>query len=219
MTNPNPVPINADYQRDWPAYFDAVHDKPPRDTLLKALERFAPENTADSAPTRSVAVDLGCGEGRDTRELLRCGWRVIAVDSSEVGLSRLCASVQPPSINDLVPLQIGLADVPGVLAHLTGVRFVNASFALPFCEPESFPSLWAWIVGVLAPGGRFAGQFFGDRDEWAPIRPGSHHTRSAVEAMLAPFQIEHFEEVDKIGGDALGGTKHHHLFHIVARKR
>jgi hypothetical protein len=36
--------------------------------------------------------------------------------------------------------------------------------------------------------------------------------------LLAPFEIVQLEEVEKDGSDAMGGTKHHHLFHIVARR-
>jgi hypothetical protein len=98
------------------------------------------------------------------------------------------------------------------------VDFVNASFALPFCDPSHFPALWSWITTVLSPGGRFAGQFFGDRDEWCPIRPASHVTRAQLESLLAPFAIEYLDEVEKRGDDAMGGTKYHHVFHVVARR-
>lgn len=100
----------------------------------------------------------------------------------------------------------------------THVDLVNASFALPFCSPDSFPALWAWISRILDTGGRFAGQLFGDRDEWACVRPKSHFTRSQVEQLFQGWQIEHFEEVEKEGDDATGKPKYHHVFHIVARK-
>ncbi len=64
---------------EWARYYDATGDEP-RETLLDALERF-------TAP--GVAVDLGCGTGRDTVELLRRGWKVVAVDSEEEAIRRL----------------------------------------------------------------------------------------------------------------------------------
>jgi len=212
-----PQSIDSNYQRDWPAYFDAVHDKPPRETLLKALDFFDAETPGDSRLNRT-ACDLACGEGRDTRELLRRGWRSIAVDSSPLGLSYTMNSLANSRRSDVTPLTLRLEDVPTVLSHVAGLDLVNASFALPFCDPGHFASVWQWIVKSLRPGGRFAGQLFGDRDDWASVRPASHHTRAAVEALLAPFTIEHVEEADKPGGDALGGIKHHHIFHIVARR-
>lgn len=96
---------------------------------------------------------------------------------------------------------------------------INASFALPFCKPESFGELWAWIVRTLRPGGRFSGQIFGDRDEWAPIRPASHRTREQALRLFDGFDLERFDEVEKVGCDGVGGKKQHHIFHIVARKK
>lgn len=42
-------------------------------------------------------------------------------------------------------------------------KLVISINSLPFCDPESFPGVWARIKEKLAIGGRFAGHFFGDR--------------------------------------------------------
>ena len=42
--------------------------------------------------------------------------------------------------------------------------------------------------------------------------------REYVEALLSPFEVEHLEEVNRPGKDAMGNPKHWHLYHIVARK-
>lgn len=111
-----------------------------------------------------------------------------------------------------------------------GADLVNSSFALPFCPPQHFGAVWARIVSSLRPGGRFCGQLFGDRDEWAP-RPGasfqdwasppamSFHTSDEVRELLRGFEIEQLDEIDEDGTTAVGDRKHWHLFHIVARKR
>jgi SAM-dependent methyltransferase len=168
-----------------------------------------------------LAIDVACGEGRDTRAILaRRGWAVVAFDADETGVARTQASLaahQRPRgrVGRLCfeDLALGAHDLPD------RADLVNASFALPFCPPECFPRVWAWIMGVLAPGGRFAGQFFGDRDEWRAVRPKSHYTRAEVESLLAPFEIEWLDEVEKEGEDAMGGVKHHHVYHVVARIR
>src|SRR5438046_10615075 len=63
---------------DWPAYHRAVAAAPPRATLLAALNGFA-RDAPRTDP--ALAVDLGCGGGTDTVELLRRGWRVLAIDA------------------------------------------------------------------------------------------------------------------------------------------
>lgn len=96
------------------------------------------------------------------------------------------------------------------------VDLVNASFSLPFCSPEYFGDFWEQIVLSLGNGGRFCGQFFGDRDSWASRTSMNHHTREQVEELLLPFKIEFFEEEYFWGKTALDEEKYWHIFHIVA---
>jgi SAM-dependent methyltransferase len=63
---------------DWPAYHRAVAGASPRASLLAALNGFGRDSTRARSP---LAVDLGCGGGTDTVELLRRGWRVLAIDA------------------------------------------------------------------------------------------------------------------------------------------
>ena len=199
------------FDRDWSAYYSAVMGRPPRDTLLAALERFEAEN---SAIDFRFAVDLGCGEGRDTVELLKRGWRVLGIDGQEEAISRLLSR---PDINP-ERLETQVTRFEDVILP-ESVDLVNASFSLPFCPPEYFPGLWEKIVASLHSGGRFCGQLFGDRDSWAIYTSMNHHTRQQVEVLLQPFELEMFEEEDHPGKTALGEDKQWHIFQIVARKQ
>jgi membrane dipeptidase len=185
--------------RPWGRYF-AVAGDDPRPTLLDALARF------DSP---GLAVDLGAGTGRDTAELLRRGWRVVAIDREGEAVERLNALGAEPQ------LETRLARFEA--SEWPACDLVNASFALPFCPPEVFPELWARIVASLRPGGRFSGQLFGDHDDWA----GSGVvvlTRDELRTLLAPFEVEVLEEFDDDGTTAVGTRKHWHVYHLVARK-
>ena len=71
-------------EREWRRYYAAALQDPPRATLLHALERFAAEA---HVPRERFAVDLGSGTGRDTLELLRRGWRVLASTNSSTPLA------------------------------------------------------------------------------------------------------------------------------------
>jgi membrane dipeptidase len=185
--------------RPWGRYF-AVAGDDPRPTLLDALARF------DSP---GVAVDLGAGTGRDTAELLRRGWRVVAIDREPEAIERLGALGVAPQLD----ARLGRFED----AEWPPCDLVNASFALPFCPPAAFPALWERIVRSLRSGGRFSGQLFGDHDDWA----GSGvvvHTRDELGALLAPFDVEFLEEFDDEGSTAVGTRKHWHVYHLVARK-
>lgn len=198
--------------RDWDGYFRAVAGKPPRETLIMALDRFEREGVPDSgAPP--LAIDLGSGEGRDTAELLARGYRVLAIDGHPTAHA-LLARRELPHRDRLETIEATLEDTP-----FPACLLVNASFSLPFCDPQRFDGVWAKIVGALTSGGRFAGQLFGDRDDWAALPDRSHQSRHRVAELLEPFELEHFEEEERDGEDASGATKHWHVFHIVARKR
>ncbi len=195
--------------RDWPGYFEATKGREPRETLLNALELF--ERDADTKPR--FAIDFGCGEGRDTAELLRRGWRVLAIDGHPDGLRRLMQRRDHDA-----PERLTMQLVPFERVELPRCDLFNASFSLPFCDPGSFDQLWSKIVGSIVPGGRFAGQLFGERDSWASIADRSHHTRERVEELLGDLEIESLKEDERDGQDCTGTGKHWHVYHIIARK-
>lgn len=194
---------------DWSRFYDAAGDEP-RETLLDALARFDAED-----PSRRFAVDLGCGTGRDTVELLRRGWSVLAVDGQPEAIERLRARRDLPAAAT-ERLETRVASFEDVV--LPPADLVNSSFALPFCRPEAFPSLWRRIVGSLGAGARFCGQLFGDRDGWSGEDDMTFLTRDELDALLAPFEPERLDEVEEDGKTAVGDAKHWHLFHVVARK-
>jgi tellurite methyltransferase len=196
---------------DWATYYQAVAGRPPRETLLKALAAFDEEPAPDQP---RWAVDLGCGDGRDTVELLRRGWRVLAIDGEPKAFDRLLSRADISS--DLLQIQQMRFEA---LTLPSEVDLINASFCLPFCPPANFPQLWQTIVAALNPGGRFCGQLFGDRDSWTIYPNRSHHTREQVDALLQLFEVEWLEEEEHPGVTAIGDEKYWHIFHIVARKK
>lgn len=195
--------------RDWPGYFRSVIGKPARETLLAALKSFEAEGVATG-----FAVDLGAGEGRDTLELINRGWKVLATDGSPDAFNLLWPRVPESRKHLLTTVEASYADT-----QIPACDLLNASFALPFCEPKDFRSLWQRIVNAIRPGGRFAGQLFGDRDSWARLPDRSHQTKAEVDAMLAGFDIEMLNIEEKDETPDVRNPKHWHVYHIVARKR
>lgn len=227
VPQPRRSTLSAEYQRDWTEYYSAVAGKPPRDTLLKAADLFDQgqnqnqdqnQSPGGAATASRHAIDIGCGVGRDSHELLRRGWRVWATDFNDDSQRHTLGAAPPGTSGRLAYVASAMEDLPANPQLPRVADLINASFALPFCNPEKFADLWRWIERTVRPGGRFAGQFFGDRDEWACIRPKSHFTRAQVEELFHGWAFEHFEEVEKEGDDAMGNTKYHHVFHIVARR-
>lgn len=204
--------------RDWTTYYAAVAGKGPRETLLAALTQASgPPDPASPTP----AIDLGAGEGRDTFELLRRGYRVLALDPHPEALRRIRAALPADAADRLTLVESGSESLDDALAVHPAFRkaaIINASFSLPFIHPDRFPRAWASIRAALADGGLFAGQFFGPEDTWATIPGRSHHTREQVQQLLAGLTILQFDESKKPGHDAEGNPKHWHAFHVVALK-
>jgi membrane dipeptidase len=200
ITHGNWLRVLDDAWRPWSRYFrQASLDA--RETLLAAVDAF---------PAPGEAVDLGAGTGRDTLELLRRGWRVVAIDMEAVAIERIAELAGAG--RDRLDGRVGRYEK----VEWPEVDLVNASFSLPFCPPEAFPAVWSRIVGSLRGGGRFAGQFFGPNDDWA--RTGLRTwTRVQVESLLAPFEVEMLDEHDRDGW-VFTKPKHWHVFHVVARK-
>jgi tellurite methyltransferase len=198
---------DTSYSSDWQEYYQRTSGRPPRRTLLFAAELFGP------AEGKLSAIDLGCGEGRDTIELLRRGWRVIAIDAEASAIDRL------ETRRDL-PRRAALDAICGRFEIVRWPKndLVNASFALPLCPPDKFPDLWQRVLRSLKPGGRFAGQLFGERDDWFGEAGMTHHDRAAVERLRAGLEVELLEEEEVDAVTPHGKPKHWHIFHIVARK-
>jgi SAM-dependent methyltransferase len=195
---------------DWRSYYEKTGDRPPRSTLLCALALF---DSQDPPGDQRLAVDLGSGNGRDTVELLRRGWRVLAIDAEAAAIEGLLAR---PGVTGTGRLETKVARFED--ADLPGCDLVNSSFALPLCPPAAFPRVWQAIRGALGPGGRFAGQLYGDRDSWVGNPTITFHTRAELDALLAGFDIEHFREEEEDSVTPRGKAKHWHIFHVVARK-
>lgn len=195
---------------DWSSYYEKTGERPPRRTLVQALDAFA----AEGLPSGGRAVDLGCGSGRDTIEILRRGWPVFAVDAAPEAIEKLLARPDLPDGCEIETLVSRYEDMT-----LPPCDLVNAGFSLPLCPADAFPAVWEKIVAALVPGGRFSGQLYGDRDDWGD-RPGmTCHTREQVDRLLEPFDIELLEEEEDDSVTPRGVQKHWHIFHIVARKR
>jgi tellurite methyltransferase len=186
----------------WDEFYEAIAGRPPHDAVVQALDRFEAEGR------RGFAVDLGCGDGRDTAEIARRGWRVLALDGEAGAIERLRSRPE-------------LADVETAIVRFEEARWpaadlVNAGFSLPFCPPGHFRTVWRRIVDSIRPGGRFSGHLFGDRDGWAGDPEMTFLARDEAEALFAGFTLERFDELEEDGHLVTGAPKHWHVFHVVA---
>lgn len=209
QTHSDPA-IDSEY---WARYYEVTVERPPWATVRKAIELFAAEDAAAGAHSPRFAVDLGCGAGRDSRELLRAGWRVLSMDREQHGLDVLRAAAGPE-------LGARLETRQGEFASFQVPRcdLVNASLCLPFVDPPVFEAMWARIVGALPAGGRFSAMVFGDHDDSAGEDGVTCLPGARFRELLDGFEIEHWSDTEEDTKTALGEPHHFHLIELVARK-
>ncbi len=196
----------------WPDYYAVTVGRPAWGPTVDAAERFAAEGGPRPAPR--LAVDLGCGAGRDTRELLRRGWRVLAVDREAAAIDAVTAAT-PEADRDR--LQGVIADLDTF--EVPRCDLVVASVSLQFLAPVAYAAMFGRIAAALAPGGRFAGLLYGDRDESATDPAYTCPSPDALRGYLRAFEIEAWFEREEDGKLALGDPHHVHLVEVVARRR
>jgi tellurite methyltransferase len=202
----------------WARYYEVTLERPAWQTVRIAIERFKADDGAasrlrDGSNGARLAVDLGCGAGRDARELLRAGWRVVAVDREPAALQALAGAAGPHLGSRLETHVEDLATFPVPPCDL-----VNASLCLPFLAPRPYAATWARIVAAIRPGGRFAAMLFGDHDESASDAAMTCQSPDRIEADFAGFEIEYWNVKEEDSQTALGEPRHLHLIEVVARK-
>ena len=189
--------------KTWLAYYQKLDGRRPRPLFSDALKRFG--------ATTGFAIDLGCGDGTETYVLIENGWQVLAIDQEPAAIQYVTNKI---SNNDRLQTQV----VSFMEMQLPLADFIYAGYSLPFCAPATFDMVWSKVKAAIRVNGRFAGQFFGDRDAWVGNPKLTFHTIAQTKAYLDGFDIEYFEEFDKEAPSAKG-PKHWHLFNVIAQRR
>ena len=194
----------------WPDYYEVTAERPSWATTRMAAEAF--DDHPDDGPR--FAVDLGCGAGRDTRELLRRGWRVLATDMTPEGVETL-RRLTPEA--DLVRLRTEVSLLADL--EIPPCDLVNANLSLPFQPAQDYAAVWERIRAAIPIGGRFSGMLFGDRDQAAGEAEMTCPSPDVIRGYLDGFEIEHWNEKEEDGETALGEPHHFHLIEVVAVRR
>jgi len=194
----------------WPDYYDVTAERPSWTTTKTAAEAFGEHPAAGPR----FAVDLGCGAGRDTRELLRRGWRVLATDMTPEGPERLW-ELTPEADRERLETEVSrLQDF-----EIPGCDLINANLILPFQPADDYEATWARILAAIPVGGRFSGMLFAENDDAAGEEDMTCPAPEVIRGYLAGFEIEHWTEKEEDGQTALGEDHHFHLIEVVAVRR
>lgn len=189
----------------WKRYQEKTFNRPPHDILLQALKYFD--------GFKGYSIDLGCGAGRDTIELLRNEWRVLAIDNNPYSFDKIKSKLDKKQLDKFETKKEDFEKL-----EFPKVDLINASFSIPFCKPESFERLWNNIVDAININGRFSGNFLGNRDGWKNNLKMTFLNKDEIVELFKEFQIEYFEEKEYEGKTTQGNVKHWHFFNVIAKK-
>ena len=158
-----------------------------------APNRFVAEQLAGLAPGR--ALDLACGEGRNALWLARQGWRVTAVDFSDVALDK----GRERAAKDGLELEWVAADLTAYVPEAGGFELVVIAYL--HLLPHDLETVLRRAAEALAPGGTLfiIGHDVTNLAEGVggPQDPNVLYTPEAVTAPLTALRIERAERVTR----------------------
>ncbi len=157
------------------------------------------------------AIDLGCGDGTETVELLRRGWRVFAVDAQSSAIELLRRKT-PDQLKRGLTARV--ADFSNLA--LPSADLVYCGWSLPHCPASDFKAVWRSIRHALLPNGRFAGQILGQRDDWGPTGAATFD-RETLLGLLAGLDVESLEEFET-DRESFDRPKHWHYHEVIVQR-
>ena len=155
-----------------------------------------------------TAMDLGCGAGNDTVELINNGFNVIAIDS-EMGVKEILQR----RVSDSEKLNIIINDFSKL--DLPKVDLISANFSLFFVK-DNFNIFIHNMLKCVNEDGFFIGNFLGKEDDWANSK-----TTIEKEALLdffKDFKMYYFSEEKYYKDTASGKNKFWHIYTVIAQK-
>jgi tellurite methyltransferase len=192
---------------DWHEFHRRSLVRPSRELLRRTLGCF---ELGKRRP--GVAVDLGCGAGPETLELLRRGWQVHVVDSDAQGIEMLQESVPPSARPQLCTYVAKLEEF-----RLPRCDLIWAGYSLPYCPASHWSGLWSRIVAALRQDGRFAGDIFGDQHAWAGEPGVFTMTEAVLRDQLGGLVIEAFDIENGVRPSG-GALTRWHAFGVAVRQ-
>lgn len=146
-------------------------------------------------PKSAAALDVGCGEGRDTVFLAHAGFHVTACDMSAPGLAKLERRVEREHLAKHL-VQTQLADLTTFDLQADSYDMVIAANVLQFLRPQDVPTQIAKLKQSVKPGGMIGiGVFHPKMIDWGAKVDG-HFTATADELKLN-FDVNHWIIVDE----------------------
>ncbi|WP_404465953.1 class I SAM-dependent methyltransferase [Vreelandella aquamarina] len=164
-----------------------------------------------------IAIDMGCGSGRNALFLVEYGYRVHAFDHHPLAIERVQESGKAHFGTSLFTCHARFDQFEYPSASL-----ITACMSLFFCHPGVFPTVWKKLTQSLSSGGIFCGHFMGPEDTWA--RDESLHLTIHTSSMLSSLFADDYhlialQEKAEAGTTLMGKNKDWHTYSVILQKR
>ena len=190
----------------WEEYYDTTKDAEPHQNVVMFLRK-------NRKP--GIAVDLGCGAGRDTVLLLKHGWTVISYDINN-NAQYILERITPEERSRFTFVKSRHQD-----AEIPKCDLVVANDSMHYLSKEEFKTIIDKIYDSLNPNGDFIAEFLGNKDDWAKNDPDNAFIslKELREIMGNRFEIEAFREHEVDKPTLEGEQKHWHTVSVITRAK
>jgi len=164
---------------------------------------------------KSIALDIGAGQGRDTIFLAKSGFAVDSIEKSDVAINYL------KSLNNsnICPIQTRIEDFDIVEDRYD---LINAINVLQFVEDENIPNVTTKIKAGLKSGGVVVIASFTEEDpSFLEQSFKKYFAKGELKKLFSDFEIIFYRE-KLVDDNPHGGTPYPHqhgAVEVVARKR
>lgn len=199
------------------AHSASVFGEAPSPGLADVLERLV--------PPRASALDLGCGQGRDTHFLLSKGLHVTAIDQSAAGIAVLRRTTDSEAESRLRPIvgnvthtalwsgEYDLVIATTIVDHLTPTEGRHLLFHSMTClKPHGV--IYICVHTVADPG--FTGE--GPVSEFAAAIKHYFRPNELLHWLIDKLEILKYEFVTETDYDH-GPVHHHGMAYLIGRKQ
>lgn len=190
----------------WEEYYETTQDAEPHQNLVMFLRK---------GKKPGIAVDLGCGAGRDTVLLLKNGWTVISYDINN-NAQYILERITPEERSRFTFVKSRHQD-----AEIPKCDLVVANDSMHYLSKDEFKAVVNKIYDSLNPNGDFIAEFLGNKDDWAKNDPDNAFIslKELREIMGNRFEIEAFREHEVDKPTLEGEQKHWHTVSVITRAK